>query len=47
MTTKLATEIIRWIAKTLLAKAEELERLLDPTQTELPRPLRYDAACDL
>ena len=32
------------IAQTLLAKAEELERLQDPTQTEPPRPRSYDPA---
>jgi len=42
-TTRLATEIIRCIAKTLLTKANELERLQDPTQTERS----YDPAYDL
>src|SRR5262249_28865027 len=46
-TTRLATEIIRCIAKTLLTKADELERLQDPTQTEPPRPRTYDPAYDL
>jgi hypothetical protein len=46
-TTRLATEIIRRIAKILLTKAEELERLQDPTQTEPPRPRSYDPALDL
>ena len=46
-TTRLATEIIRCIAKTLLTKADELERLQDPTQTEPPRPRSYDPAYDL
>jgi hypothetical protein len=35
------------IAQTLLAKAEELERLQDPTQTEPPRPRSCDPAYDL
>jgi hypothetical protein len=35
------------IAQTLLAKAEELERLQDPTQTEPPRPRSHDPALDL
>jgi hypothetical protein len=33
MITRLTTEVIRCIAKTLLTKADELERLQDPTQT--------------
>jgi hypothetical protein len=46
-TDRLTTEVIRSIGMTLLAKAEELERLQDPTQTEPPRPLPYDPAYDL
>jgi hypothetical protein len=46
-TNRLTTEIIRSIAMALLAKAEELERLQDPTQTEPPRPRSYDPAYDL
>ena len=47
ITDRLTTEIIRSIAMTLLAKADELEPLQDPTQTEPPRPLPYDPAYDL
>ena len=46
-TTRVTCEVVRCIAKTLLAKADELERLQDPTQTEPPRPLPYDPAYDL
>jgi hypothetical protein len=35
---RLTTEIIRSIATALLDKAEELERLQNPTETEPPRP---------
>jgi hypothetical protein len=46
-TIRVTCEVIRCIAKTLLARAEELERLQDPTQTEPPRPLPHNAALDL
>jgi hypothetical protein len=46
-TDRLTTEIIRCIAMALLAKAEELERLQDPIQTEPPHPRSYDPAYDL
>jgi len=46
-TIRLTSEIIRCIAKSLLASAEELEKLQDPTQTEPPRPRSYDPAYDL
>jgi hypothetical protein len=46
-TGRLTTEIIRCIANTLLTKADELEILQDPTQTEPPRPRSYDPAYDL
>ena len=47
ITDRLTCEVIKCIAKTLLTKAEDLERFQDPTQTEPPRPRSYDPAYDL